>query len=168
MIENFVFSQRNENNQPWYTFIMKKKDPNKSAIVMKVDPFVLVLDPNALTRESLWIRLYKEVNPLTDSIAEAYSLQVAELLHEVDGPLLRASHDRIIYPEKLADTIAKFPMEQAKLFAAASLNRAKEHIYGTTKEMTAREKALVKEISRYKYQERERKAARRNQTKHRY
>ena len=75
---------------------MKKKDPNKSAIVMKVDPFVLVLDPNALTRESLWIRLYKEVNPLIGSITEAYSLQVAELLHEVDGPLDNENRKKFI------------------------------------------------------------------------
>lgn len=159
MVENFVFSQRNEENQPWYTFIMKKRDISKTAIVMKIDPFVLVLDPNALSRESLWIRLYKEVNPRLESIADAYSLQVVDLLHQVDGPLLKASHDRIIYPESLADTISNFPMSQARLFASASLNRAKEHIYGTTKEKTQREKELIKEISKYKWAERERKLA---------
>ena len=152
LVESFVFTQKAEDNQPWFTFIMKRQDPSKTAIVAKVDQFVLVLDPNALSRGSLWIRLYHEVNSLTEVMEDVYALQVYDLLHAVSSPLLVGSHDRIIYPESLADTINHFPMKDASYFAMAALNRAKEQLYGSDREPTPKERALQKEIDKLRYE----------------
>lgn len=152
MVESFVFTQKSEDNQPWYTFIMKREDPVKTAIVAKVDQFVLVLDPNAMSRGSLWIRFYYEVNSVTEVISDVYAAQVFELVSAVSSPLLVASHERIIYPESLADTINHFPTRDATYFAMAALNRAKEDLYGSGRMMTPRERAMQQEIDKLSYE----------------
>ena len=148
MVTNFVFTKRAESNQPWYTFIMKEEDLTKTATIMKIEPFVLILDTNALTRESVWIRLYQEVNMRLESIEQAYALQVMDLLHIQDGPLLRNTRDRIIYPESLADILQNFPIRDASLFAMTALNRAKEHVEGTIQERLRFEKLVKKGVAK--------------------
>ena len=61
MIQNIVITDRNFDNEPWYALVLKRDNPSKSVVLVKIEmedvgKFVLWLDPSSASHGSLNIR----------------------------------------------------------------------------------------------------------------
>ena len=148
MIQNIVITDRNFDNEPWYALVLKRDNPSKSVVLVKIEmedvgKFVLWLDPSSASHGSLNIRNFHVCKVGEDLYKIFY-----EALNEA---CFSASEDKIFrsylpqrqaYPSALGLLIKNFPKSDLQYFASISIKRAFEEINGDHHTQTAREKEL--------------------------
>lgn len=159
MVPSVILTEVRESNQPWFALITKIEPPNPSAMLVKFVNYVFVIDPVAMGRGSLWIRSFERFYSQHSTAANAgFHATLGELsIAPGTAKAFKVAHDKIIYPGELATILSKFPTDDAAFFATAAMNRTREQIYGTTKQITSRERKLIKELNAQKQQKASRK-----------
>lgn len=161
IVESVIMTQAGEMNQPWYGLIMKYDQPSATVIIVKIERHILFLDPAALSRGSIHIRNYMSFATKYNDETEACQM-FDRMLGETsrkpsNASIFRNTGEKIIYPAGLAKIVREFPIEDGQLFATSSVREALAQVYGTSKQITTREKNLQRELAAAKHHRKKKK-----------
>ena len=165
MVETIVLTQMYSESSLKMAFVAKKRYDVKdnpaamrSAMLVGVKDYVLILDPDVMRRGSLKIRHFdlstyafeSESLRCSDNMAH-YSYLLARLVSAVGTDPLFSNARKRPYSPALVERLATLDTDPLMHFAVAATNRAKEMLTNNSKEVTKRERELIQQNAELVY-----------------
>lgn len=141
MIHTVNITSVGADNATWYALILKYDQSEQSVLIAKFDNVVFLLDPSAMTRESLRVRSYERCFNYQEANTVFYQ-EIGRCASLSGYSTVFTNRERPIFDSKLTAVMRRFPKKDASDFTSTALRRAYDQINGSPTKISAREREL--------------------------